>query len=77
MAGWKGSKNYFTNGYWAYNRPPEVVSVHPGTSSTKITLLFVGPEAVAGVGPGKTPTTPDCAPPIPLAPRRHSSPSVP
>ena len=63
MAGWRGSKNYFTNGHWSYARPPEVASVHPGTSTTKVTLLFVGPEIGNGEGPGKIPKLPNCPPP--------------
>ena len=62
MAGWRGTKNYFTNGHWSYARPPEVVSAHPNTSTTKVTLLFVGPEVGNGAGPGKLGyNAPNCA----------------
>ena len=44
MAGWaiEDGERYLSDGYWSYNRPPQITSVHPGTSTITTQLIWMG-----------------------------------
>ena len=65
MAGWSvnNGDRYLSKGRWAYNRPPKVTSVHPGTSTVTVQLISLESEAFAGPGVEITPLDPCECPP--------------
>lgn len=69
MAGWsvKNGDRYLSEGRWAYNRPPLVESVHPGTSTVTVQLISLESKAFAGPGVEIKPLK-DCECPPPFSP---------